>query len=106
MYTTPPAQGSAGPATPPPQIAEPATSNYTPYPGPAEGAALTAPPLLAPPHTDATASRPTVDIHTAVYRRPVSAATVSTTAARPAAAVDASGWETVPPLVITIFSRF
>jgi hypothetical protein len=81
----------------------PATSLY---PGPAAattppGGAFDAPPLMSPPYTDHTASRPTVDVHMAVYRQPVDAASVSTTTGRPVTpvaasrAVDAGGWTTV-----------
>jgi hypothetical protein len=90
-----------GPATPPPGIpdaaAAPTTPNgpIVPYPEAGNGA-FNAPQLLAPTN-DRTASAPTVDIHTAVYRRPVGASSVST--AKPmqsaAPAVDATPWTAV-----------
>jgi hypothetical protein len=82
-------------------IPTPSASNYPQVvPGPEADAtgAFAAPPLLSPPVTNPTASRPNVDIHTAVYRRPATAAAVSTTVAKPVTtgAVDASSWDTVP----------
>jgi hypothetical protein len=91
---------SPAPATPQPQIPTPATSHFPPLdPGPEAAVTgnhgLAAPPLLTGPG-DTTASRPTVDIHTAVYRG--KAPTATPTAAHTAAkvAVDATSWETVP----------
>jgi hypothetical protein len=110
IYSGTPAGGYSGsasdPAIPPPQIPDPATSGYPIVPGPEADDAAAAGPELTAPHLfnangDPTASRPTVDIHTAVYRRPATVARTSTTSARPVAtatthkAVDSSGWETV-----------
>jgi hypothetical protein len=88
-----------GPATPTPAIENttvPASGAGTVFPGPSDSGAFSAPNLL-PPTNDRTASAPTVDIHTAVYRRPVGASSVS--AAKPvqlaAPAVDATPWTTV-----------
>jgi hypothetical protein len=88
-----------GPATPTPAIENttvPASGAGTVFPGPSDSGAFSAPSLL-PPTNDRTASAPTVDIHTAVYRRPVGASSVST--AKPvqssAPAADATPWITV-----------
>jgi hypothetical protein len=101
------APAGSDPSTPVPQIQEATGSGYSPnYPGPEAGdGAAFGPDFPAPPlinaNGDPTASRPTVDIHTAVYRRPANVTRTSTTAARPVAttpsrtAVDNSGWETV-----------
>lgn len=95
------------PSTPPPTIPEATDSGYLPIdPRPeADDAASFGPDFPAPPlfntNGDPTASRPTVDVHTAVYRRPANVTRTSTTAARPVTttpsrtAVDDSGWETV-----------
>lgn len=90
--------GTGGaPPTPIPTLESttvPATGAGTVYPGPAESG-FTAPNLL-PPTNDRTARAPTVDIHTAVYRRPVGASSVSS--AKPvqaAPAVDATPWTVV-----------
>jgi hypothetical protein len=59
-----------------------------------------APPLMGP-QNDRTAHRPTVDVHNAVYRRPVRNANVSTTVAKPAttssqaSAGNGGGWYSI-----------
>ncbi len=94
------------PTIPIPTIPESTSSGYPTDPRPeADDAAAFGPDFPAPPlfnaNGDATASRPTVDIHAAVYRRPTNVTRTSTTAARPVVAtpsrtaVDNSGWETV-----------
>jgi hypothetical protein len=99
IYPTPAAApaSTGDPVTPPPTIETPAagSSGYTPLdPYPLEdNAALEAPSLLPP---DQTANSPTVEIHTAVLRRPASATRVSTTAAKPVSrvVVDSGAWTT------------
>ena len=96
IYSTP--GGAAGssssdPTTPTPEIPEaaPVESGYTPEAGGGAGAGLQAPDLLRPMN-DQTARGPSVDVRTAVYRRPVGAARVSA-AGRPArTAVDSGAW--------------
>ncbi len=101
QYSTGSVGTGGGPPTPAPAIDPPApTSSSYPFdPGPyPEDASLTAPQLIGPVN-DQTARAPTVDIHTAVYRRPVGASSVSTTAARPVSstpAVDNTPWTAIP----------
>lgn len=106
-----PSGSSTDPLTPQPQIdpnvGVPMSSGYVPAngtvdPGPATDAGAAnsfyAPQLL-PPANDNSANnshRPTVDVHTAVYRRPVGAASVSTSTAPVQRAVDAGSWDSVP----------
>lgn len=56
-------------------------------------------PQLLSPQNDRTAHRPTVDVHNAVYRRPVRNANVSTTTAKPATSSaptsNAGGWYSI-----------
>jgi hypothetical protein len=90
----------AEPPTPQPQIdmAAPTGTSYPPDPAPesdgvnATGTSFEAPPLM-PPANDRTARTPTVDVHTAVYRRPA-ATTNASTVGRPASrvAVDNGAW--------------
>lgn len=100
----PAATSSGDPYTPVPalnsDVGTPVGSNYLPSeptPEPEAGAfneGLQAPQLMAPVN-DHTASRPSVDVHTAVYRRPIPATGVST-ATEPSRAVDSGEWDTVP----------
>jgi hypothetical protein len=79
-------------------MAAPVGSSYPPDPAPeasgveATGTSFEAPPLM-PPANDRTARTPTVDVHTAVYRRPA-ATTSASNVQRPASrvAVDNGAW--------------
>ncbi|HMO86227.1 MAG TPA: hypothetical protein PKC18_15040, partial [Lacipirellulaceae bacterium] len=102
-----PSSTSGDPVTPQPTIpmdvGSPLGSGYPgsldPIPAVDSGAAsgLQAPPLAAPV-AGRTASRPSVDIHPAVYRRPATTVTASTSAsaAAPQRAVDAASWDSTP----------
>ncbi len=100
-YGTPASAGD--PQTPTPELptdfGTPVESGYVPETtdGATDGSgAFSAPPLMTPPFNGQTASRPTVDVRTAVFRRPVGATTVSATSAPVRRAVDAGGWSTTP----------
>lgn len=100
----PAATSSGDPYTPipaiPSDVGTPVGSNYLPTAPIAEPEAgalndgLQAPQLMAPVN-DHTASRPSVDVHTAVYRRPIPAMEVST-GTETSRAVDDGAWDTVP----------
>lgn len=95
IYSTP-AGSMSDPPTPAPRIdtAAPTETAYPPYdPGPeADGTSFEAPGLIGPGYNP-TARTPTVDVHTAVYRR-AGATTGVSTANRPASriAVDTGEW--------------
>jgi hypothetical protein len=95
IYGTP----GGDPSTPQPQLPltpVPAETGYPldsqPEADPAESA-FGAPPLIGPAN-DNQASRVSVDVHTAVYRRPAASTAVSTTVAKPTAklGVDTGAW--------------
>jgi hypothetical protein len=90
-----------------PNVGVPMGSGYAPAngtadPGPATDAGAAnsfyAPQLLPPTNNNSASNsnRPTVGVHTALYRRPVGATSVSTSTAPVKRAVDAGSWDSVP----------